>query len=219
MFVAALADTEQVGLAAGAVLTWHQPERGGEVPAASVLLAVAHLRCEHARLTGPTPGFGLRRDEPHGRACRRLADRLGVDEVVLVTLDEGPYEVRRDELDLVPEGGEFAGPGAGFHDHRAGVQRGEALDQLLAAYLLAKHCLSGLVLAVKVKYVLTQINSDQRDVFHGTPPRRNFLQRTPLQGGGDHLITRFAESLQAPLHVIESSHVLSSSALTGQRCV
>lgn len=48
VFVATLADAEQVGLAAGAVLARHESDRCGEVAAASVLFAISHLRREHA---------------------------------------------------------------------------------------------------------------------------------------------------------------------------
>jgi hypothetical protein len=43
VLVASLADPQQVGLAAGAVLARYQPDRRGEVPAAAVLLAIAHF--------------------------------------------------------------------------------------------------------------------------------------------------------------------------------
>jgi len=99
--------------------------------------------------------FGLGRDEPHGWARRRLADRLGVYEVVLVALDEGPHELRRDEFDLMPEGAQFAGhvlgTGAGFHDDSAGMEGSEKLDELFAAGLLAEHGFAVLILAVELK--------------------------------------------------------------------
>jgi hypothetical protein len=102
----------------------------------------------HQRLAYPVQGgqrllrLGLRRHESHGWARCCLADCLSVHEIALVALDEGPHELRRDEFDLVPERSQLAGhvmrAGTGFHDHGAGVEGGEKLDQLLAAHLLAK---------------------------------------------------------------------------------
>ncbi|MNG24867.1 hypothetical protein D3C84_1096410 [compost metagenome] len=48
MLVAALADTQQISPAAGAVLPGHQAHGGGEVTAASVLPAVPHLYSQQA---------------------------------------------------------------------------------------------------------------------------------------------------------------------------
>ncbi|AOJ10134.1 hypothetical protein WS71_23135 [Burkholderia mayonis] len=65
---------------------------------------------------------------------------------------------------------------AGFHDNRAGVKRGEELDQLLAVHLLAKHRFAAPVLAVKVKRMLTQIYSNQRHVLHDGLSQKSTLQ-------------------------------------------
>jgi hypothetical protein len=52
------------------------------------------------------------------------------------------------------------GTGASFHDHGTGVKRGEKFGKLLAADLLAKHGFAVPVLAVKVKRMLAQIDSN-----------------------------------------------------------
>jgi hypothetical protein len=52
------------------------------------------------------------------------------------------------------------------------VKRGEELDQLLAAYLLAKHGFTVPVLAVKVKGMFAQIDSNQRHVLHDGPHQK-----------------------------------------------
>jgi len=54
----------------------------------------------------------------------------------------------------------------GLHDDGARLQSGEELDQLLATYLPAEHGFAMPILSVKVKRVLAQINSNQRDFLH-----------------------------------------------------
>jgi hypothetical protein len=72
-----------------------------------------------------------------------------------------------------------------IHDHGAGVEGSEKLDQLLAAHLLAKHGFAVPVLAVKVKRMLAQIVPNQRNVLHdGLSGKENTLQRNPRVGWG-----------------------------------
>jgi hypothetical protein len=69
------------------------------------------------------------------------------------------------------------GASAGFHDHGAGGKRSEKLDQLLTADLLAKHGLAVSILAVKMKRMLAQIDSNQHYVLHDGLPQK----RTPYR--------------------------------------
>jgi hypothetical protein len=68
-------------------------------------------------------GFAFHRDEPHGRALGRFADRLGVRSVVLLPLDERLDIVGGDQPDLVPQFADLAAPVMGtaacFHRHHA----------------------------------------------------------------------------------------------------
>ena len=61
-------------------------------------------------------------NEPHGRAHRRLADRLSIGRIVLLALDEGLNVFGRNQLDLMAELDELAAPmvspAAGLHHHR-----------------------------------------------------------------------------------------------------
>jgi hypothetical protein len=50
-------------------------------------------------------------------------------------------------------------------------------EELLAGYISAKHGFACLVLTIKVKCMLAQINSDPRDVLHGSDPLENSRQR------------------------------------------
>ncbi|CDY78073.1 hypothetical protein BGLT_00948 [Caballeronia glathei] len=89
----------------------------------------------------------------------------------------------------MPEGSKFAGhvmgAGAGFHDHRASEKGGEEFDQLLTIYLSVEHGFAVLVLTVKMKRVLAQIDSNQCHVLHdGLSRKENTLQRNPRAGWG-----------------------------------
>ena len=52
--------------------------------------------------------LALQPDKPHGRACRRLRDPLGVTIVVLLRFDIGSDGLGRRQPDVVPMTGEDA---------------------------------------------------------------------------------------------------------------
>jgi hypothetical protein len=115
-------------------------------------------------------GFGFRCHETHRRSACRLADGFGIDEVVLVALDEGADELRGDQFDLMPianqQPGHVMGAGAGFHHDRACMACGAEFDQLLAAELLAQQGFALAILAMHVEAVLAKVESNERNVLH-----------------------------------------------------
>ena len=66
----------------------------------------------------------LRRHKPHLRLARRDHDRLGVGRIILLTLDERPDILRRDQPNLVPECYHLSCPvaraSAGLEHHKRG---------------------------------------------------------------------------------------------------
>src|SRR6478672_10822701 len=54
--------------------------------------------------------FALHRHEPHARALRRFADRLGIDRVVLLPLHKRLYIGGRDQPNFMAKLGELASP-------------------------------------------------------------------------------------------------------------
>jgi hypothetical protein len=70
----------------------------------------------HQQVTGPKHQtrslllFALHRHEPHARALRRFADRLGIDRVVLMPFHKRLYIGGWDQPDFVAKLGELTGP-------------------------------------------------------------------------------------------------------------
>jgi hypothetical protein len=130
-------------------------------------------------------GFGPRRDEGHVGAGGCFADRFGVNEVVLVALDEGPNELGIDEFDLMAERHQVARhvvrAGTGFHDNGAGREDGQKGDELLAGALLAEYLLAAGILPMQMERVLPKVNPNQCHFLHDgllnrqrkTPYKRN----------------------------------------------
>ena len=83
----------------------------------------------------------LERDEAHGRPLHGLGDRFGIAIVVLVALQERLHVLRRDQADLMAEGGEapadMVRAGASLQADQAGRQIGQALLEPAARQLLA----------------------------------------------------------------------------------
>ena len=128
--------------------------------------ALAHQQIAHSMLHQPALLLGrLDRDEPHGRAPDRFADRLGVGGIVLVALDVGLYILRRHQPNLMPELRQLTRPimcrGAGFHADKARRQSFEELYQLAAAKLLSDDDLLGRINAVNLEHVLGDIQTDR----------------------------------------------------------
>lgn len=98
------------------------------------------------------------RDKTHGGAACRLANGFGIDEVILVTLDKGTHELRRDQLGLMGEAGQLPGlavrSGTGLHDGGARMRISEEFDQLFAAEFLAQQRFALAILSMNMKAVL-----------------------------------------------------------------
>jgi hypothetical protein len=109
----------------------------------------------------------------HGRASHRLTDRLGVSGIILVALDVGLHILRWHQPYQVAKLREFTRPimgrRAGFHANKASRQRLEELDHLVASQLLANDDLPGWVDRMNLKHVLSDVQTDRRNL-HGTAP-------------------------------------------------
>jgi hypothetical protein len=114
--------------------------------------------------------FSFRCHEAHRWTACRLADGFGIDEVVLVALDEGTDELRGDQFHLMAiasqQPGHVMGAGAGFHHDHTSVKCSEEFDQLLAAEFLAQQCFALAILAMHMKAVLAEVDADERNVLH-----------------------------------------------------
>ena len=101
---------------------------------------------------------------------RTAADRLGVGGIVLVALDVGLHVFRRHQPHLVAKLPEFTCPivgrRAGFHAHKARLQRLEERQHLAAPKLLPNDDLLGRVDAVNLEHVLGDIQTDRCNL-HG----------------------------------------------------
>src|ERR1022692_4543376 len=126
----------------------------------------------------------LDRDEPHGWAPDRFADRLGVGGIVLVALDVGLHILRRHQTNLVAELRQFTRPimcrGAGFHADKAWRQSLEELYQLAAAKLLSDGDLLSRVDAVNLEHVLGDIQTDRGNMHVDGSPHVNRLTTITL---------------------------------------
>ena len=133
----------------------------------------------HVLLCGALDGH-----KAHGRAPDGFADRFGIVGVVLLALDVGFDELRRDQLDRVPQLAQFARPvmraGARFHADQAGGLLRKIAAQLsprersLDLYLLEP------VHTVHLKHLLCQIHSNARKVHLGLLPSFDWLMTTPV---------------------------------------
>ena len=115
--------------------------------------------------------FPLHRHEAHGRPLGRLADRLRVRRVVLLTLHEGLDIDRRDQPDLVAELADLAAPvmraRARLHRHHAVRLRGHKVQHLLPAQLPAERDRAVRPRAMHLKAALRQIDPDDANLVHG----------------------------------------------------
>jgi len=100
----------------------------------------------------------LDRDKSRVRAPERLADRFGVVTVIEVVFAIRASELRRDELDRVPELCELARPVMGavtrLYANQARLESGEELQKLAAPQRLAEHPFAVTVDAVPFEHLL-----------------------------------------------------------------
>src|SRR5260370_1901453 len=113
-------------------------------------------------------GLGL--NEPHVGPGDRLADRLGVSGIVLLSLDVGFDIGRRHETYCVPERLEFARPVmrrcAGLNADEAWRQLLEECQDIPSLQLAADHHLAYRIDAVDLKNRLRDVETDRRDAVH-----------------------------------------------------
>ena len=145
----------------------------------------AHQQIAYSMLHQPALLLGrFDRDEPHGWAPDRFADRLGVGGIVLVALDVGLHILRRHQPNLMPELRQFTRPimcrGAGFHADKARRQSFEELYQLAAAKLLPDDDLLGRINAVNLEHVLGDIQTDRGNLHVDGSSHVIRLRRTTL---------------------------------------
>jgi hypothetical protein len=116
-----------------------------------------------------------RSHKAHRRALSRLADRLGIRGIVLLTFDERLHVSRRDQPDRVPEPADLARPvvgaAAGLHRHHAGPLGREEGKNLVPPQLLAEQDCSRRIGAVHLEHALRQIHPDCANFSHGRLPQ------------------------------------------------
>ena len=107
----------------------------------------------------------LDRDEAHVRPAHRLADRLGVGSIGLVTLDVGLDVLRRDQAHGVTKPDELARPmvgaGARLHADQAGRLLGEEGGQLAARQPAPEHGAAGRIDAMHLEDGLRKVEADR----------------------------------------------------------
>lgn len=106
---------------------------------------------------------GLDVHDAHVGSSNCLADRLGIERIVLVGLDVGLDELRRHHLDGVPERGELGGPEVGaaacLDANDAGLESSKERSELIAAHLFAKRRIAAFVDTVNLEHVFGQVQS------------------------------------------------------------
>jgi hypothetical protein len=112
----------------------------------------------------------LHRNEAHRRPRYRLHDRLRIGGVGLAPLHVSLHVCRRHQPDLVTQCHQLARPmmrrGASLHANQTRRQRGEEGEHLPATELPANYDSAISAHAVNLKYILRQIEPDDRNPFH-----------------------------------------------------
>jgi hypothetical protein len=110
----------------------------------------------------------FRRHKTHTWSGHCFADRLGVIGIVLIGFYERLDELWRHQSDSVAGSVQAACPvvraTACLYPHDTGRKVGEERNHLCATELSAKHCFPCGIRAVKLKYVLGDIQSDNSDL-------------------------------------------------------
>ena len=155
----------------------HQPELGGIATdriaqlRAPVDELIAHAHQHQGRLLLG----GLHRHKAHARPAHGLADPVGVGRIVLVALNVGLHQLRRQQHHLVPQRPDLARPvmrrATGLHANPRRRQRLEELEHLAAPQLLAQHRPLGRIHAVQLKNTLGRVYPNANNLAHGRLPR------------------------------------------------
>ncbi len=104
----------------------------------------------------------------HRVALHRLCDRLGITEVILLSLRIGPHILRGHQPGIVTKcrkpATEVMGAGAGLHAKKPRRHIGQTRFHLAARPPLPQHDRTAFVVAYNVKRVLTGIDADNGDL-------------------------------------------------------
>ena len=154
-------------------------------------------------------------DKAHRRTLRRLADRLSIDGIVLVSLHERLDVGRRDQPHLMAQRHQFAGPvmrtAAGLQSHQAGRLGCKEAEKLCPAQPLAEDALPTRIRTMRMKHVLRDVQADRGNLGHGRLPRLVLNTTTLAQRcrrGGVHPITQPGrrEDGRVPTHARRPDH-------------
>src|SRR5262249_24340744 len=137
----------------------------------------------------------LCRDELHSRALNCLGDRLGVAEVILLSLGLWTHVLRRHQASVVSEHLQLAAqmmrPNAGLHADETRRQVGQPCFHLPARPLLPKHDCTTFIVPHHVKRIFADIDTDHGDcrielVWHGVLLVFGAPFQLPLLAGPEH---------------------------------
>src|SRR5262249_5248207 len=157
-------------------LARHQPElrriaANGVAPLRAPAPHLLAHPCQHQRRL---LRLCLHRHETHRRPAHRLADRLGVDLVVLAPLDVGLHILRRQQHHLMTQGpqlpGPVVGPTAGLYPHLRWRETGKEVEHLAPTQLPAQHHLLALIHSMQLKNTLGRVHTNANNLFHGRLP-------------------------------------------------
>ena len=113
----------------------------------------------------------LHRHEMHAGTPARFADRRGVVAVILAAFDIRRHVLRRDQMHLVAERGQFPGPmmaaATGFQGNLGGRQLGEEVDHLPAAQIEPQRRPLRLIDAVQREHGFGRVDGNAFILGHG----------------------------------------------------
>jgi hypothetical protein len=148
----------------------------------------------HQPVTGPVQALhvelrlALELDKPHRRPGRRLGDRLRVAVVVLLRLHVGANVLRRHQPDLLAlvaqPAAEVMRPTAGLHRHHAARQARRQLDDTLPLQAPSQDHPPAGVQTHHAAAVLTQVDSQNRDLHRTSSRPSGYPASLAQQGRG-----------------------------------
>ncbi len=162
--------------------------------------ALVHQKIARPEQHAPSLLFlRLHSHKSHGRARRRLADRLRVRRIVLLPLHIRFDVDRRDQSHRMAEPADLPAPmvraTARLHRHRAAWLRSHKVQQLRPAQLLTERNRPVRPRTVHLKAVLRQIDPDRDAVGRGVHP---IVCRTGRTGGARTRITAIRSKARSP---------------------
>jgi hypothetical protein len=110
----------------------------------------------------------LERHEPHGRPLDGFANRFGIQQIILLRLDERLHVLRRDQSHVVSLRGqnpsEVVRATAGFHPHETGRKVRQRSNQLRPRALSPNDNPAARIKPDEVNAVLADVNADRRNL-------------------------------------------------------